>query len=90
MLTKFNYYYQRYIENEPCKNTKVNKLYKAMKNNLISDNIRDNNQKEKSSFVNNNKISYSKIPHNISDIDKNSNKKYINSELYPTVRIFRN
>jgi len=91
MLVKFNYYYQRYIENAPHKNTKINKLYKAKKNDFISDNIGDNNPKEKSNNVNNyNKISDSKNPNNISDSDKNSNKKYISSELYPTVRNFGN
>ena len=47
MLTKFNYYYQRYIENAPHKNTKVNKSYKSDKKDIISDINGDINQKEK-------------------------------------------
>ena len=85
LLSKFNYYYQRYIENAPIKKTKINKTKQPSNNSDKDNNNEINKESEKSNYFGNNKTN-TLNNHNNAINNENANKKYINSELYPIVR----
>ena len=89
LLSKFNYYYQRYIENAPNKKTKINKSLQQNYNSDKDNNNEINRENEKSIIFG---INTTNTLNNVNNSINNesANKKYINSELYPIVRNFGN
>ena len=96
ILTKYNIYYEKYLENIKPKKYKSNNNNKTTsKNNLsntnninlhqnnpLGNNSKDNNTNENNPPPNNN--------NNINAENNTISKKYINSQLYPIIRNYRN
>ena len=89
LLSKFNYYYKRYIENAPIKKTKINKSLQP-NNNSDKDNKNKINIESEKRIYFGNKTTNMLNNHNNSNNNEPATKKYINSELYPIVRNFGN